>query len=111
MRGTDCKPLDLALLDGFVPSGRDRSLVLATKCDKLDARTRRRSAAAAIRRELAERYPAHASRLTVIPFSATRGVGVAEADAILVALARPRSACGDAQKRKGPAIKGSDAGP
>lgn len=75
------KPLDLALLDGFLPSGRE-VMLLATKSDKL-SRHEAGEASAAIRRVLAERYPAHASNVTVIPFSATARTGLAEADAIL----------------------------
>jgi GTP-binding protein len=75
------KPLDLTLLDGFLPSGRE-VLVLATKSDKL-SRHEAAQAAAAIRRHVAERYPDHAARVTVVPFSATARLGLLEADAIL----------------------------
>ena len=75
------KPLDLALLDGFVPSGRG-VLVLATKSDKL-SRTEASRAAAAIARTLSERYPGQGPRIVVLPFSATARTGVAEADAVL----------------------------
>jgi GTP-binding protein EngB required for normal cell division len=57
-------------------------LVLATKSDKL-SRHEAVQASAAIRRALAERYPAHVPNVTVIPFSATERTGLAEADAIL----------------------------
>ncbi len=75
------KPLDLAMLDGFLPSGRP-VMVLATKSDKL-TRTESARAAAAIRGQLAERYPGQAPHVTVVPFSATARTGLMEADAIL----------------------------
>ncbi len=75
------KPLDLAMLDGFLPSGRP-VMVLATKSDKL-TRTESARAAAAIRGQLAERYPGQAPRVSVVPFSATARTGLMEADAIL----------------------------
>jgi len=75
------KPLDLAMLDGFLPSGRP-VMVLATKSDKL-TRTESARASAAIRGQLAERYPGQAPHLTVVPFSATARTGLMEADAIL----------------------------
>lgn len=75
------KPLDLALLDGFLPSGRP-VMVLATKSDKL-SRNEAARASAAIRGQLAERYPGQASNVAVIPFSATARTGLLEADAIL----------------------------
>jgi GTP-binding protein len=75
------KPLDYTLLDGFLPSGREVA-VLATKSDKL-TRQASAQASAAIRRDLAERYPDHRARITVIPFSASARTGLAEADVIL----------------------------
>ena len=75
------KPLDLSMLDGFLPSGRP-VMVLATKSDKL-TRTESARASAAIRGQLAERYPGQAARVTVVPFSATARTGLMEADAIL----------------------------
>ena len=75
------KPLDFALLDGFLPSGRP-VMVLATKSDKL-SRNEAARASAAIRGQLAERYPGQASNVAVIPFSATARTGLLEADAIL----------------------------
>jgi len=75
------KPLDLTLLDGFLPSGRE-VLVLATKSDKL-SRSEAMRAAQAIRRALAERYPAHEANVAVVPFSATARMGLMDADAIL----------------------------
>jgi len=75
------KPLDLTLLDGFLPSGRE-VLVLATKSDKL-SRSEAARAAQSIRRELGERYPGLEANVTVVPFSATARMGLPEADAIL----------------------------
>ena len=75
------KPLDFALLDGFLPSGRP-VMVLATKSDKL-SRNEAARASAAIRAQLAERYPGQASNVAVIPVSATARTGLLEADAIL----------------------------
>jgi GTP-binding protein len=75
------RPLDFVVLDGFVPSGRP-VLVLATKSDKLN-RADQASAARSMRNALAERYPAHASLLVVVPFSATRRVGLIEADDVI----------------------------
>lgn len=75
------KPLDLALLDGFLPSGRP-VVVLATKSDKL-TRTEAQRAAAGIRRALAERYGERGTGVDVVPFSATARLGLMEADAHL----------------------------
>ena len=75
------KPLDLTLLDSFLPSGRE-VLVLATKSDKL-SRSEAARAAESIRRELGERYPGLEANVTVVLFSATARMGLPEADAIL----------------------------
>ena len=74
------KPLDLALLDGFVPSGRP-VMILATKSDKLNLAERRR-AVTEIRAEIGERYMNPAA-LTVVAFSASTRAGVEDADAVL----------------------------
>src|SRR5262249_59304824 len=50
--------LDVALLTGFLPSGRP-ALVLVTKADKLDA-AGRRDAIAAMERQIERQFPAHA---------------------------------------------------
>jgi GTP-binding protein len=89
------KPLDLTLLDGFLPSGRE-VLVLATKSDKL-ARSEAMRAAQAIRRELAERYPAQEANIAVVPFSATARMGLMDADAIL---ARWLGVQGESKKKR-----------
>jgi GTP-binding protein len=73
------KELDLALLDGFVPSGRP-ALILATKSDKLNF-AERRDAVTAIRSAVAGRYGS--AVVTVLAFSAETRLGVEEADAVL----------------------------
>ena len=73
--------LDLQLLDGFLPSGRP-VLILATKMDKLTP-TARRAAAGAIEDAVAAAHPPHAAQVTVIPFSATRRLGIEEAETLL----------------------------
>lgn len=75
------KPLDLVVLDSFVPSGRP-VLVLATKSDKLN-RADQLKAARSIRSELASRYPAQRESIVVVAFSATRRMGLIEADDVL----------------------------
>ncbi len=74
------KDQDLALLDGFVPSGRP-VMILATKSDKLNI-AERRDAVAGIRANVSARFP-YASAVTVIAFSASTRLGIAEADAVL----------------------------
>jgi GTP-binding protein len=74
------KPLDLSLLDGFMPSGRP-VLVLATKSDKLN-NAERRDAVAAVRGVVAGRYT-NASAVSVVLFSAQALVGVEDANAVL----------------------------
>jgi len=74
------KPLDFALLDGFVPSGRP-VMILTTKSDKLSF-AERRAAVASIHAAISERY-ASAAALTVVGFSASTREGVADADAVL----------------------------
>jgi len=73
--------LDVALLTGFVPSGRP-VLILATKADKLNA-TARRDIVAAIRRDIDARFPAQAHGVTVALFSALSRAGVETADAVV----------------------------
>ena len=75
------KELDLALLAHFVPSARP-VLVLATKCDKLNA-SEQAKAVAGIRSQVVATFPVQASGITVQPFSATRRIGIVEADAVL----------------------------
>lgn len=75
------KDLDFTLLEHFVPSGRP-VLVLASKSDKLNQSDQAR-AAAGIRTRIAERFPAQAGAVTVLPFSAPRRLGIVGADAVL----------------------------
>jgi GTP-binding protein len=86
------RPLDIALLEGFVPSGRP-VLILATKTDKLGAGARR-TAIATLERTLVERFPVHASAMRVVGFSAATRTGVDAADAIIDAWLSPAPACG-----------------
>ena len=75
------RPVDADLLAGFMPSGRP-VLILAAKSDKLAA-PESRTAVAAIRHAVDERFPEHADRATVVAFSATRRIGIDAADAII----------------------------
>jgi GTP-binding protein len=73
--------LDRQVLDGFLPSGRP-VLILATKVDKL-APAAQRAAMTAIASDVAAAYPGHADAVTVVPFSATRRIGIGEAESLL----------------------------
>jgi GTP-binding protein len=73
--------LDIALLAGYLPSSRPL-LVLATKMDKL-ASSAQRTAARKLEADLAGRFPEHVGRMHVVPFSATRRIGVETAEAML----------------------------
>ena len=73
--------LDVALLAGFVPSGRP-VLILATKADKLNIAARR-DAIAAIRRDVDARFVPHADSITVLLFSAISRTGVEAADTVI----------------------------
>jgi GTP-binding protein len=75
------KPLDLRLLEVFLPSGRP-VLVLATKADKLGTAERRR-AVIRIREQVEKAFPAQSGALTVVPFSATARQGIDAAEAVL----------------------------
>lgn len=75
------KPLDMLLLERFVPSGRP-VLVLATKSDKLNVSERRQSVAS-IRGQLAHAFGEQGANASVIPFSATQKSGVTDADDVL----------------------------
>ncbi len=100
------------LLAEYLPSGRP-VLLLATKMDKLAAsaqRTAERGIAAAI----AADFPAQAVNVAVVPFSATRRLGIAAAEATIAAWlgldadadgAQPPAAADDTQK-KGPRDQG-----
>ncbi len=73
--------LDHLVLAGFLPSGRP-VLVLATKIDKLTA-SAQRTALRAIEADLADTYPAHASQVQVVPFSATHQRGIDAAETVI----------------------------
>jgi GTP-binding protein len=73
--------LDLQVLDSFLPSGRP-VLILATKMDKLTL-SGQRAAAAAIEHAVAAAHPARVAQVTVIPFSATRRLGIEQAESLL----------------------------
>jgi GTP-binding protein len=72
------KPLDIELLDAFLPSARP-VLILATKSDKLNV-TERRRAVASLRAALVPAFGGRASQVGVIGFSATSREGIEEAD-------------------------------
>jgi GTP-binding protein len=73
--------LDHRLLDGYLPSGRP-VLILATKVDKL-TRSAQRQAEMSATKVIAGTYPAHAANVSIVPFSATRRIGVEPAEATL----------------------------
>ena len=73
--------LDRALLSGYLTSGRP-VLLLATKIDKL-ASSARRDATQRIERDVAAAFPVHVRQVDVVGFSATRRMGVEEAEAKL----------------------------
>ena len=107
--------LDLELLAGFLPSGRP-VLILATKADKLNQSERREAVAAiedvAARRDFRDRRGGRARRRDSPHVAPQRRATEARATVVgawlASALERPNGA---ADKEKGPAIKGSDAGP
>jgi GTP-binding protein len=74
--------LDRRLLAGYLTSGRP-VLVLATKMDKL-ASSAQRKARSDIVGSIATDFPGHVANVAVVPFSATRRIGVAEAEATIV---------------------------
>jgi GTP-binding protein len=75
--------LDRRLLAGYLTSGRP-VVVLATKMDKLPP-TGQRKAQADIVRDLAAEFPAHVANVDVVPFSATRRIGVDAAEKAIAA--------------------------
>jgi GTP-binding protein len=75
------RPQDEDLLAGFLPSGRP-VLILATKVDKLN-QSQRSEAVRAIVARLGHVFPMQAAAVSVVAFSATSRLGVAEADAAL----------------------------
>jgi len=75
--------LDRILLAGYLTSGRPL-LVLATKIDKLAA-SAQRAATRAIERDIAAAFAVHSAQIAVVGFSATRRIGIEEAEARLAA--------------------------
>jgi len=73
--------LDVELLSSFLGSGRP-VLLLATKMDKLTT-SKQREAEQDIVRALAESFPAQAAQVAVVPFSATRRMGIDAAESVL----------------------------
>jgi GTP-binding protein len=73
--------LDRGLLAGYLTSGRP-VLLLATKMDKFVA-SAQREAKRSIERDVAAAFPAHVTQVTVVPFSATRHIGIEAAEAML----------------------------
>jgi GTP-binding protein len=104
--------LDRVLLAEYLPSGRP-VLLLATKMDKLAA-SAQRMAERGITAAIAADFPAQAVNVTVVPFSATRHLGIAAAEATIAGWlglddgadgAQPPPAADDTQK-KGPRDQG-----
>ena len=73
--------LDVELLSSFLGSGRP-VLLLATKMDKLTT-SKQREAEQDIVRALAASFPAQFAQVAVVPFSATRRMGIDAAEAVL----------------------------
>lgn len=73
--------LDRTLLAGYLASGRP-TLVLATKIDKLSV-SAQRDATRRIERDLSAAFPVHVNQVSVVGFSATRRIGIDEAEATL----------------------------
>ena len=73
--------LDRRLLASYLTSGRP-VLLLATKMDKF-AVGAQREAKRAIERDVAAAFPIHAAQVAVVPFSATRRIGIETAEAML----------------------------
>jgi GTP-binding protein len=73
--------LDHELLAGYLTSGRP-VLVLATKMDKFTP-SAQRVAKRALERDVAAAFPVHIAQVVVVGFSATRRIGIEEAEATL----------------------------
>jgi len=73
--------LDRALLSGYLTSSRP-VLLLATKMDKFAASAQRK-AARDIERDVAAEFPVSVAQVAVVPFSATRRIGIERAEAVL----------------------------
>ena len=103
--------LDVELLQSFLGSGRP-VLLLATKMDKLTT-SKQREAGEDIRRALVAAFPAHAAQVTVVPFSATRRMGVESAEAVLRTWLGQESGdvAAEPTKEKAPRTRGMPRGP
>ena len=104
--------LDVELLGSFLGSGRP-VLLLATKMDKLTSSSQR-GAEQGIRDALAAAFPAHAAQVTIVPFSATRRMGVDAAESVLsewLAQSVGDDASPAAPKEKAPRTRGVSRGP
>lgn len=95
---------DVAVLEQIVPSGRP-VLILATKADKLGTAPQR-AALATIAAQVREHFPVGAGSVGVQLFSATTRQGVEQAETTIASWVPDQG-----RERKGPAVKGSDAGP
>ena len=85
--------LDRKMLDWFLPSGRPAH-VLLTKADKL-ASSQQRATLDRVHKVIAASYAIHAARIGVQLFSATRAIGIAEAETAINAwLADDERVCG-----------------
>jgi GTP-binding protein len=106
--------LDVALLSGYLTSGRP-VLLLATKMDKFAAGAQR-EAKRAIERDVAEAFPLHVAQVAIVPFSATRRLGIETAEAMLASwLGESQPAATDEEtagpKEKAPRPRGMARGP
>ena len=79
--------LDRQMFGWFLPTGRPMH-VLLTKCDKLGTEAQRRSLET-VSTALNESYGAHAAQIGVQLFSATRHIGIAEAEVALASWLGP----------------------
>lgn len=79
--------LDHQMLGWFLPTGRPVH-VLLTKCDKLGTEAQRRTLDA-VGKSLEETFGLHSAQIGVQLFSATRRIGVAEAEAALASWLGP----------------------
>ncbi len=79
--------LDWQMFGWFLPTGRPMH-VLLTKCDKLGTEAQRRTLATVVK-ELDDAYGERAAQIGVQLFSATRHIGIAEAEAALASWLAP----------------------
>jgi len=102
--------LDIELLGTYLGSGRP-VLLLATKMDKLTT-ARQRESAQDILRSLHAAFPAHAAQVTLVPFSATRRMGLEDAEAVLGAwLGDVPVEVASPEKERAPRTRGVPRGP